>query len=248
MCKRLSLEARKKICGKSTELLSPKTQLTVPISPTDLPEEFSWVPGVTHTHLHRGRAQRNLDHCSRSLCLHPVLYRVMKRLPGLEEIGMISASCNRQLSLWPGNDHRLSQWPSCPHRAHGSFCSIHSLRHLLHHLPVELLKAKLQGTLLAVLILLIDAFCRIESSHSQSIEPTHGSFCSSMSGWALRPSNDRDSPQNCRALFTSCNGHHGHCFLVLGLPLVVRSLLCLEDMHFIISFVPGLSHLGRVRS
>ena len=32
----------------------------------------------------------------------------------------------------------------------------------------------------------------------------------------------------------SCHGHHGHCVLVLGLQLVVRSL---EDWHFLIAFV-----------
>ena len=43
----------------------------------------------------------------------------------------------------------------------------------------------------------------------------------------------------------SGKGHHGHCFLVLGLQLVVRSL---EDVHFFISLVQDLCHLGWVRS
>ena len=84
--------SHKKICGTPTKWLNPDTQLTVPISPTNLPEEFSWVLGVTHT-LAQGA-------CG---CTLLSLSRVMKRLPGFEEIGMISASSNRQRSLWPGS-------------------------------------------------------------------------------------------------------------------------------------------------
>ena len=55
MCKRLSLNTHKKICGKSTELLCRDTLLTVQSSPTNLLEQFSLVPGVIHTPSSRAR-------------------------------------------------------------------------------------------------------------------------------------------------------------------------------------------------
>ena len=50
----------------------------------------------------------------------------------------------------------------------------------------------------------------------------------------------------CRAVHlrfaVSCSGHHSHCFLVLGLQLVVRSL---KDVPFLISFIGEPPPLGQ---
>ena len=105
--KRLSIDSHKKICGTSTKCLYPDPQQTVPISATY--RRTSPLSLVGHTRLLQGLAQRHLDHCSRSLWLHTVLSR--KRLPGFEEIGMISASSIRLPLLWPGNHHCLSNGP-----------------------------------------------------------------------------------------------------------------------------------------
>ena len=93
MCERFSLDSRTKICDKYTEWLPSDAQLTVQSSPTNLLEQSSLVPstvsGVSHTHVHRGLAPRRREYCLKSPWLHTVLFRVIKRLQGFEEMGMI---------------------------------------------------------------------------------------------------------------------------------------------------------------
>ena len=117
--KRPSVDSHK-ICRNSTELISPDRQLTVQSSPTNLLEQSSLIPGVIHTP--SSSARKGTLTIAQGACGCTLFSLARQRgRPALRKLNDFGFLQSTAFTLG-GQSLSSFQWPSCPRRAHGSFC------------------------------------------------------------------------------------------------------------------------------